>query len=38
MGLTVGEEDRADVGAAGTTGIATQGIARASTGASGAKS
>jgi hypothetical protein len=38
MGLTVEEEDRADVGAAGTTGIVTRGIARASTGASGAES
>ena len=38
MGLTVGEEDHADVGAAGATGIATRGIARASTGTSGVKS
>ena len=32
MGLTVGKEDHADVGAAGTTGMATKGIARTSTG------
>jgi hypothetical protein len=38
MELTVGEEDHADVGAAGTTGIAMRGIARASTEMSGVKS
>jgi hypothetical protein len=38
MELTVGEEDHADVDAAGTTGIATRGIARASIGMSGVKS
>jgi hypothetical protein len=38
MGLTVGKKDHADVGAAGTTGIATRGIARASIGMSGVKS